>query len=51
MKIILPISFTSFIHSIQKVKKTNNAIDITKEELLLPRLEDKLGKPNKEVKK
>ncbi len=47
----LPIAWNKFVQSLQNVKKENNEIDISKEEILLCRLESKLGKSRAEVNK
>jgi hypothetical protein len=51
MKTRLPIAWNKFIQSIQNVKKDNNEIDLSKEEIILSRLETKLGKSRDEVNK
>lgn len=45
----LPISFDRFIQSLKTVKKDKNQLDLTKEEIILTRLERKLGKSKEEV--
>lgn len=47
----LPIAWNKFIQSIQNVKKENNQINLSKEEIILSRLETKLGKSREEVSK
>ncbi len=47
----LPIAWNKFVQSLQNVKKENNEIDLSKEEILLCRLESKLGKSRAEVNK
>jgi hypothetical protein len=47
----LPIAWNKFIKSLQNIKKDNNEIDLSKEEIILSRLEVKLGKSRDEVNK
>jgi hypothetical protein len=35
--------------SIQKIKRSNNTIDLSKEEIILHKLEASLGKPKEEI--
>ena len=45
----LPISFKKFFESVQNVKRAKNDVDVSKEEVILSRLEQKLGKPKEEI--
>ena len=47
----LPTAWKKFQNSINKVSKTNNQINWSKEDLLLKRLEVRLGKSEQEVNK
>ena len=43
-------AYINFLSSINKVSKTNNKVDLSKEEVIILKLEAKLGKSKEEVK-
>jgi len=45
----LAIGWNKFTKSLKKVSKTNNNVDFSKEEIILSRLETKLGKSKEEL--